>query len=75
MFTDVTTGSNPGGGGCGVGGFSCAKGWDPVTGLGTPMYPALLELALSLPSGTEWGIFGATVGFNILGKSFGSTLI
>ena len=33
-------------GGCGVGGFSCAEGWDPVTGLGTPLYPKLLALAL-----------------------------
>jgi len=28
-----------------------AVGWDPVTGLGTPLYPKLLELALSLPAG------------------------
>lgn len=51
VFTDITKGKNPGGGGCGVGGFSCAAGWDPVTGLGTPLYPALLKLVLSLPSG------------------------
>ncbi|KAF8175705.1 peptidase S8/S53 domain-containing protein [Mycena galopus ATCC 62051] len=27
---------------CGTDGFSAAKGWDPVTGLGTPNFPALL---------------------------------
>jgi tripeptidyl-peptidase-1 len=30
-FNDVTEGSNPG---CGSPGFTAAKGWDPVTGLG-----------------------------------------
>lgn len=54
-FTDITVGQNPGGGGCGIGGFSCAVGWDPVTGLGTPLYPKLLELALSLPPGRPIG--------------------
>ena len=53
VFTDVTRGSNPGGGGCGVGGFSCSPGWDPVTGLGTPWYPALLKLVESLPAGKK----------------------
>ncbi|KAF8136815.1 peptidase S8/S53 domain-containing protein [Mycena galopus ATCC 62051] len=38
-FHDMTTGSNPG---CGTKGFSAANGWDPVTGLGTPNFPALL---------------------------------
>lgn len=38
-------GSNPG---CGEAGFSCAKGWDPVTGLGTPNYPAMLDLFMGL---------------------------
>lgn len=51
VFTDITRGTNTGGGGCGVGGFSAAAGWDPVTGLGTPKYPELLKLAMSLPSG------------------------
>jgi tripeptidyl-peptidase-1 len=32
-FTDITEGSNPGGGGCGIGGFNCAAGWDPITGM------------------------------------------
>lgn len=43
-FTDVTIGSNPG---CGTNGFTAAKGWDPVTGLGTPNYPKLLEVFLN----------------------------
>jgi hypothetical protein len=31
VFTDITTGSNPG---CGGDGFKVKEGWDPVTGLG-----------------------------------------
>ncbi|KAK3306236.1 peptidase S8/S53 domain-containing protein [Chaetomium strumarium] len=46
VFTDITTGSNPG---CGGDGFQVNEGWDPVTGLGTPIYPKLLELFMSLP--------------------------
>ena len=45
-FNDVTVGGNPG---CGTDGFSTAPGWDPVTGLGTPNYPKLLEVFMSLP--------------------------
>ena len=41
---DIVTGSNPG---CGTQGFSCAEGWDPVTGLGTPDYPELLKVFMS----------------------------
>ncbi|KAI9442972.1 subtilisin-like protein [Lactarius indigo] len=37
---DVTSGSNPG---CGTDGFSAVVGWDPVTGLGTPDFLALLK--------------------------------
>ncbi|KAN0113839.1 serine protease [Russula decolorans] len=33
-----STGSNPG---CGTSGFSAVKGWDPVTGLGTPDFQEL----------------------------------
>ncbi|KAJ5171688.1 hypothetical protein N7492_004281 [Penicillium capsulatum] len=40
-FFDVTKGSNPG---CNTDGFTAAEGWDPVTGLGTPNYPALLKV-------------------------------
>lgn len=43
-FFDVTQGSNPG---CGTNGFSAAKGWDPVTGMGTPNYPALLKVFMN----------------------------
>jgi len=46
VFTDIVKGSNPG---CGTRGFPAAVGWDPVTGLGTPKFPALLDLVLSLP--------------------------
>ncbi|KAI9925294.1 hypothetical protein ASPWEDRAFT_121564 [Aspergillus wentii DTO 134E9] len=41
VFTDVTSGNNAG---CGTDGFPSSKGWDPVTGLGTPNYPKLLDL-------------------------------
>ena len=43
VFTDIAAGSNPG---CGTAGFPAAKGWDPVTGLGTPVWPELLKLAM-----------------------------
>ena len=46
VFNDVTFGSN---GGCGVEGWHAVAGWDPVTGLGTPNYPKMLELWMSLP--------------------------
>jgi tripeptidyl-peptidase-1 len=45
-FTDVTEGDNPG---CGTNGFEAAKGWDPVTGLGTPNYQKLLAAVKALP--------------------------
>ncbi|KAG1812269.1 Pro-kumamolisin, activation domain-containing protein [Suillus variegatus] len=44
-FKDVTNGTNPG---CGTLGFNTTKGWDPVTGLGTPYFPSLLSKWLSL---------------------------
>lgn len=44
-FKDVTNGTNPG---CGTLGFNATKGWDPVTGLGTPYFPSLLAKWLSL---------------------------
>ncbi|KAH8821627.1 peptidase S8/S53 domain-containing protein [Xylogone sp. PMI_703] len=46
VLNDITNGTNPG---CGTVGFSAVKGWDPVTGLGTPNYPKMLSLFLSLP--------------------------
>ncbi|KAH7927947.1 subtilisin-like protein [Leucogyrophana mollusca] len=44
-FHDVTTGTNPG---CGTKGFEAVKGWDPVTGLGTPNFPRMVEAWLKL---------------------------
>lgn len=41
-FADVTTGGNPG---CGTEGFPAAVGWDPVTGLGTPVFANLRTAA------------------------------
>ncbi|KZO99708.1 subtilisin-like protein [Calocera viscosa TUFC12733] len=41
-LTDVTEGSNPG---CGTKGFEAGEGWDPVTGLGTPVFTTLRTLA------------------------------
>ena len=44
LFKDITIGDNcatPECGGSQQDGFKCAKGWDPITGLGTPVYPAL----------------------------------
>ncbi|KAF8903511.1 peptidase S8/S53 domain-containing protein [Gymnopilus junonius] len=40
-FTDITSGTNPG---CGTTGFTAGKGWDPVTGLGTPNFLKLQTL-------------------------------
>ncbi|EME43885.1 hypothetical protein DOTSEDRAFT_151445 [Dothistroma septosporum NZE10] len=55
-FHDITTGhNNDAGGDCGRAnnnggqGFAVSPGWDPVTGLGTPNYPALLEVFMKLP--------------------------
>ncbi|KAI1077884.1 tripeptidyl-peptidase 1 precursor [Whalleya microplaca] len=41
-LTDITSGSAVG---CGVDGFPAKEGWDPVTGLGTPIFPGLVGLA------------------------------
>lgn len=46
LLHDIVSGNNIG---CGTQGFEAAKGWDPVTGMGTPNYPAMLEYFLSLP--------------------------
>ncbi|KAF2098918.1 putative protease S8 tripeptidyl peptidase I [Rhizodiscina lignyota] len=40
ILNDITNGTNPG---CNTDGFKAVKGWDPVTGLGTPNYPKMLE--------------------------------
>ncbi|TVY75723.1 Tripeptidyl-peptidase [Lachnellula suecica] len=46
MFHDITNGTNPG---CNTNGFSAVEGWDPLSGLGTPNYPAMLEVFMALP--------------------------
>lgn len=46
MMKDVTTGSNQG---CGTKGFSAVEGWDPLTGLGTPIFPKMMEVFMGLP--------------------------
>ncbi|KAI0775866.1 tripeptidyl peptidase A [Trametes elegans] len=40
-FNDITVGNNPG---CGTPGFNATKGWDPVTGLGTPNFGKLKDI-------------------------------
>ncbi|KAI0378056.1 tripeptidyl-peptidase [Hypomontagnella monticulosa] len=42
-FTDITIGSNFG---CNTTGFPARKGWDAASGLGTPWFPKLKEIAL-----------------------------
>ncbi|KAI0059713.1 tripeptidyl peptidase A [Artomyces pyxidatus] len=44
-FNDITSGNAPG---CGTQGFNATEGWDPITGLGTPDFAKLKELALAL---------------------------
>jgi tripeptidyl-peptidase-1 len=47
-LNDITTGAS--GGGCSTErGYSAVKGWDPVTGLGTPDYTALAKAVQALP--------------------------
>eukprot|EP00761_Pharyngomonas_kirbyi_P011124 gb/GECH01011148.1/.p1 GENE.gb/GECH01011148.1/~~gb/GECH01011148.1/.p1 ORF type:complete len:557 (+),score=103.76 gb/GECH01011148.1/:1-1671(+) len=43
-FNDVTEGKNPSS--C-CDGFKCSKGWDPVTGVGTPNFGVLKDAALN----------------------------
>lgn len=45
IFNDVLVGNSTG---CDGTGFYAIKGWDPVTGLGTPDYPSMLEYFLSI---------------------------
>ncbi|KAF8204660.1 tripeptidyl peptidase A [Pholiota molesta] len=44
-LNDITIGHNSG---CGTLGFNATKGWDPVTGFGTPNFGKLKELVLTL---------------------------
>eukprot|EP00466_Bigelowiella_natans_P005114 jgi/Bigna1/132046/aug1.16_g6754 len=48
IFNDIVEGSNRAGGRCGDRGFPASKGWDPVTGLGTPNFPKMEALVRSL---------------------------
>jgi tripeptidyl-peptidase-1 len=41
-FADITEGVS---GGCNTSGFPVTKGWDPVTGFGTPIFPELVRIA------------------------------
>ncbi|KAI1740761.1 subtilisin-like protein [Xylaria scruposa] len=45
VFNDVTQGSNPG---CDTVGFKASKGWDPVSGLGSPNFAKLSKLLSSI---------------------------
>jgi tripeptidyl-peptidase-1 len=50
-FTDITVGDNKcteDGCSSSCTGFLCTKGWDPVTGFGTPNYPAMLTYIKAL---------------------------
>lgn len=47
-FNDIVSGGNKG---CGTVGFKAVKGWDPVTGMGTPIYSRLRDVFMNLPSG------------------------
>jgi tripeptidyl-peptidase-1 len=40
-FTDILSGNAHG---CGVDAFPVTKGWDPITGFGTPVFPEILSL-------------------------------
>ena len=56
MFNDITVGNQDKGGpngdgkpsACGNNGFSAVQGWDPVTGLGTPNYQAMLKVFMNI---------------------------
>ncbi|KAH8893898.1 subtilisin-like protein [Thozetella sp. PMI_491] len=47
VFNDITSGNSSMCGG--VRGFDAVEGWDPITGLGSPSYPDLLEVFMALP--------------------------
>lgn len=47
-LNDIIGGSNPG---CNTPGFQAVKGWDPITGLGTPNFGLLKDLALNPATG------------------------
>jgi tripeptidyl-peptidase-1 len=45
-LNDVKSGNNSR---CSTNGFAAVKGWNPLTGLGTPNYAKLLKLFMALP--------------------------
>jgi tripeptidyl-peptidase-1 len=51
VFTDITVGDNTYSrlSHCKYG-FKCAKGWDPVTGLGTPNFPEIVKYLTTVDS-------------------------
>ena len=50
QLADITIGSNPDSHeDVPVYGFNCTKGWDPVTGVGTPRFGKMLAAAMQLP--------------------------
>lgn len=49
-FNDITSG-NSNGGDCAGNGWPAKKGWDAVTGVGTPNYAKLAKVVAALPSG------------------------
>jgi len=56
-LNDITTGNAPG---CGTPGFNATKGWDPVTGLGTPDFQKLKSIFLGYPlTNLLGGLLGA----------------
>eukprot|EP00928_Gymnodinium_smaydae_P072082 TRINITY_DN55502_c0_g1_i1.p1 TRINITY_DN55502_c0_g1~~TRINITY_DN55502_c0_g1_i1.p1 ORF type:complete len:578 (-),score=108.93 TRINITY_DN55502_c0_g1_i1:87-1820(-) len=50
-FNDITEGSSGGGCGFGTDGWPAKKGWDAVTGVGTPDYARLASVVEKLPAG------------------------
>jgi len=48
-FTDITSGDNSCTESCCIEGYYCQSGWDPVTGLGTPVYPLMWGYMTQLP--------------------------
>lgn len=53
MFNDITIGNQSAGGYCHGKGFKAVPGWDPVTGLGSPIYPEMLKYFLSIQDNSK----------------------
>jgi len=47
MFTDITYGWDSDNGARDPDAFACTIGWDPVTGLGSPLFPKMLASAMN----------------------------